>query len=145
MIEINRVRTYTRQHDHSGPSVVRLYNAHLANLGKRNGWARIESDKGVIYRRVRGAGGDSGLARDAMELDYDGRQLLGIYGSADASGYCPCECVITKVGMFGSLYAYWHHPDLEYRVAYRLGLLSFALGIIALGLGILSVVRIVVS
>jgi hypothetical protein len=86
-----------------------------------------------------GSGG-AGLTQDAIELDYDSRMELEINGRPDAYGFYPCDLTIEKSTLMERLKAHWSHPNLAYRVPYRLALLSVALGLAGLLLGIVSMI-----
>lgn len=140
-ITVAKARDFSRPQDYDAFSVIRLYNAHLRILGGRHAWVRLSCNGRNLYRRIRGAGGGTGLPSDGMELDYDSRLELGINSPRDADGFHPCNVIITPAGLLGSIRAHWRHPSIEYRVPYRLAMLSVALGLLGAVLGAASFVR----
>ncbi|MCL7715801.1 hypothetical protein [Stenotrophomonas mori] len=146
-ISITKARDFSRDADYLAFSVVRLRNAHLKGLGGRHSWVRIENTGNgkVLYRRVRGAGASAGastgLPANAIEIDYDSRLELGIEGPRDATHFHDCSLTVGPASRLGELKAHWRHPNIEYRVPYRLAILSLALGLLGALLGALSLVR----
>ena len=140
-ITVTKARDYSRPQDYDAFSVVRLYNAHLKSLGGRHAWVRLSSNGKTLFRRVRGAGGGTGLPSDGMELDYDSRLELGVDSPRAADGFHPCNVVVSPAGFLGYIKAHWSHPNIEYRVPYRLAMLSVVLGLLGAFLGALSLLK----
>lgn len=56
-IPISKNRGYSNPSDHDGFAVVRVHNAHLAELGGRNAWVTLVSTQGKkAHRVVKGCG-----------------------------------------------------------------------------------------
>lgn len=141
MPRITTVRDFSRQGDYHAFSVVRVHNRLVADLGGRHAWVRIRSNKATLYRRLRGVGADTSLPVDAIELEYDSRLALGLPGPPDANGFYACDLAIEPATPLDKMRAHWNHPTIEYRVSYRLALLSVVLGLVGFILGIISLVR----
>jgi len=137
-ISISKARDFTRPQDYDAFSVVRLYNAHLRALGGRHAWVRLSCNGKILFRRVRGAGGGTGLPSVGIEIDYDSRQELGIDNARGADGFHPCSVTVSRAGFLGSIQAHWAHPNIEYRAPYRLAMQSVALGLLGAILGAVS-------
>ena len=136
-ITITKARDFSRPQDYDAFSIVRLRNAHLKGLGGRHTWVKLESNGKRLYRRVRGAG-NTGIATDEMEIDYDSRIELGINSARDQNGFHSCNVAVTQAGWLGAVEAHWHHPNIEYRVPYRMAMLGLMLGLLGALLGALS-------
>ena len=137
-ISVVRARDYSRDQDYDAFTVVRLFNGHIRSLGGRHAWVKICTDNKRIYRRIRG-GANLGLAGDSIELDYDSRLELGIESPRGEDGFHPCSVVISPASFFGKIMAHWQNPNIEYRVSYRLAILSVVLGFVGLILGVISI------
>jgi hypothetical protein len=141
MPHITTVRDFTRQNDYNAFSVVRVHNRFVADLGGRHAWVRIRNANATLYRRVRGAGADTSLPPDGIELEYDSRLELGLPGPPDANGFYACDLTVEPATTLDKIRAHWSHPTIEYRVTYRLAVLSVVLGSVGFILGIISLVR----
>ena len=139
-MQATKCREFSRDYDHDAFSVVRVFNNRLAALGGRNAWVTITSEKSQIYRRARGLS-SVGMTQDAIELDYDSRDELGINGQADSNGFYACKVTIEKSTLRERLKGHWSNPNPAYTVPYRLAVLSVMLGLVGLFLGILSLVK----
>jgi hypothetical protein len=82
-LQVNRHRRFSQQADYAAAfATVRVHNSQLAGLGGRNAWVRISSEKGQVYRTVRGCGAVASFPPDGIEIDYDTSIELGIPSSA---------------------------------------------------------------
>lgn len=139
-MKITRCRDFTRAHDYDAFAAVRIFNGNLEPLGGRHAWVTIKSEGSKLYRRVMGAAG-TGLRRGDIELDYDSRLELGIGGKRDEDGFYGCDLTIQPSRLYEKIHAHWIHPNLEYRIPYRMAILSLILGAVGLVLGITSVLK----
>lgn len=137
MYQVTRCRDFSRTQDHSLFTVVRVFNGCLKELGDRHAWVAVEGQDATIYRRALGASA-TGIGKGDIELDYDSRKELGIGGRPDENGFYDCKLIVRKATATEKMRAHWKHPSLEYRVPFKLAILSLALGLIGLGLGIIS-------
>ena len=137
MYPVTRCRDFTRTHDHSLFTAVRIFNGCLKELGGRHAWVAVEGQDATIYRRALGAGA-TGIRKGDIELDYDSRKELGIEGRPDENGFYACHVRVRKATLTEKIKAHWKHPSLEYRVPFKLAILSLTLGLIGLALGVIS-------
>ena len=136
----SKVRDFSRDFDYHAFSIVRVFNGCLEELGGRNAWVVVSSDNKRLYRRAQGAGGNPGLPKDGIELDYDSRTELGVSGRPDGDGFYSCQVTISPATPFESFLGHWQNPRVEYQFAFRLAVLSVGLGFIGLMLGLVSLV-----
>ncbi len=85
-----------------------------------------------IVRMVLGGGGIAGLNRDAVVMDYDSKDQLNAENED--------TLIITRATPFEVYAYYWHHPDVGYQVAMRLGIIGVISGIAGLFISIVSLV-----
>jgi len=169
-IFITGQRIYTKDHDHTAFSVIRIGTLLVGQLGGRNTWLTITNNdfiadkanpsiKGVIYRQVRGLS----IPHSACQLDYDGIQDLGIKSvkvgkdlkiistsktdesideeSKDETPYFPCNLQVEKtIGIHGHWMAHWGHPNSGYRIPMQIALIGLALGVFGFLIAIPNVV-----
>jgi len=133
---VERVRDFGQEQDFLESSIVRVSSLLLAELGGRHSWVRIKSGKSKIYRRARGAAVGRNLPKNGIELEYDSRLELGVDGERDDSEYYSCSMELQRANFFEKAVAHWAHPSLEYRVTYRLAILSLALAALSVVLAV---------
>lgn len=136
-IQIKLQRTYSNKHDENSFSVARLHNSHIANLGGKESWVKISSQKKYIFRKIKGAG-NLAIPINGIELDFHGLDDLG--WSTDPEGnFYKTTLTITKASWFDRLvFAHTKHPDPSYSQSMKLGLIGLALGVTGLILGLIS-------
>ncbi len=82
-----------------------------------------------IIRQINGGGGIKGFTRDAIAIDYDGRDALMIKGVKDN---IDCDLTVRLASWFEIYRYYYNHQDMGYQVSMRLGIIGTVLGIIGL-------------
>lgn len=140
MMRITECREFSRDSDREDFTVVRVCNKSLNALGGRGSWVKIKAHGSRILRRAYGSGSCSQPAH-MIELDYDSRRELGIDHNFREGGVVRCELEICRARGFDLFLAHWRNPRIEYRVPYRLAVLSVALGAIGLLLGIIGLMQ----
>lgn len=117
-------------------SIVRLHNQRV-HKGQRVGGglfrrnqpvAILQPDtKAKVIRFVMGTGsGVAGVTRDAIMLDYDAIDALGVPFDK------PVELTVRAASFMEVLRWYYNHPDMGQRLSTRLGVTGAVLGFISL-------------
>ena len=116
-------------------SIVRLHNSRIdASRADRDRFYRRDAlairnpaNGALVVRMAMGAGsGIKGLTRDALALDYDAKEALGV----PMTGNCTLE--VRRARPHEVVRHFWSHPDLGYRISMRLAFLSVLLGLVSL-------------
>ncbi len=140
MIEIEKIRGFSSEHDYAAFSVIRLHSKIIKAIGGRNTWVKISSESCHVYRLALGAKASKGFTTKSIELDYDScLELDSIAGiPPDEHGFYPCSLKIEKAPFVGKLIAHWKHPNPGYRVPLQISMISFFLGFIGFLIAIVS-------
>jgi hypothetical protein len=75
------------------------------------------------------------MSRNAIAIDYDGFETLGIPYSKQPIDK---ELMVRKATTYEKYSIYMKHPDLGIQISVRLGLIGVFLGVLGFSLGILS-------
>jgi len=81
-----------------------------------------------IVRMPMGGGGLKGLTLNSVALDYDSIESLGVPGTLK-DGPISIELIVSKASLFRIYGYYWNHPDIGYKVALRISMISLIVGI----------------
>ena len=121
-------------------SIVRLHNSRIdasradpARFYRRDALAiRNPANGALVIRMAMGSGGGiKGLNRDALALDYDATDALGIPMTG------PCSLQVRRARLDQLVRHFWSHPDLGHRISMRLAFLSVLLGLIGLSISLI--------
>lgn len=140
-MKVTKQRKYSSRYDYSNPGFIRVENSVLTELGGRNAWVAIKSNERTIYRMIRGAGRIKNFSKDLVETDYDTLLELNISEYYADTHIAKCDLVIEKANVIQILLGYWNHPDISYRFALKISIVSFMLGVLGLVLGTVSVIQ----
>jgi hypothetical protein len=103
-------------------------------------WFKLKTANVTIFRILRFDAGLRGVRNGnegSIAIDYDGWLKLCDY--PDNIDNQKVEIEISKVPKWGILFCHINHPDITYRFAAKLSILSFVLGVIGVILGVISV------
>ena len=135
------VRLDKRDEPGFASSIIRLHNRHL-DAKKRDPqrfWRReavvvknLDNGQSIV-RMVLGSSGVRNLTLNAIAIDYDGMDALGLSQTAYQDDQLQIE--VRKANDLDVIRYYWNHPDIGYRTAHRIAAISFAMGTIGLLLG----------
>ncbi len=141
MYEIDKLRSFSSEHDYSSFSVVRIHPKVINQIGGRNTWVKICNGSHCVYRLALGAKSSKGFTHKSMEIDYDSCVELGAVSpqqEKDENNFYPCSLSLERASLTGKMFAHWHHPNPAYRAPMQLSIVSFFLGVVGLFLGILG-------
>ena len=124
--------------------IVRLHNSWIdASKRNRDKFHRREAvlitnpDNGQsIVRMAMGSNATPGLSRNAAALDYDAVDALGVgYNVYEGT---PLHLLVKRATPLDVFRHFWNHPDIGYRTAHQIAVVSLAMGLIGLGLGMVA-------
>lgn len=123
-------------------SIVRVNNSMVDSKKQdRNRFFRREAlliknldNDASIIRFVMGSNSLKGLTKDAIALDYDATDTLGIETYTDN-----CNLSVQRATRWQLYMWFYNHPDLLIQISSRLAIFGALMGILGFGIGILSI------
>jgi predicted amino acid racemase len=128
-LQFSEVRRFDENEQVTPGTIVRLPNYVLAARKiSRNDAVMItnEATGEKTLRRVMGAGNRAGVTSEAIVLDYEGRQAIGVQ-AGDGLTISVRKATFLEIVNF-----YRRHPDPGVSVAMNIALISLGLGVLSL-------------
>ena len=144
MIVIRNIIKSAKDNADFANGIIRLHNSWIdANKKDKEKFVRRQAvvitnmDNGnSIVRMVLGSNGIPGLNKSAAVLDYDGIDALGfrydVYDGAEI------RLEVKKASPMDVFLHFWNHPDIGYRTAHQIAVVSLAMGLTGLLLGMVA-------